>query len=265
MAFSRYVAIGDSFTEGVGDPDPTRPNGLRGWADRVAEVLATKDPDFGYANLAIRGRKLRAILAEQVEPALALEPDLVTVYAGANDIVRPKVDLDALATEYDAGVARLAASGARIVLFTAFDPGSGGIYAPIRGRFALYNEHVRAIADRHGATIADSWRVASRLPEGVTANDPRLWDVDRMHLGPAGHQLTAIMVLDTLGVPHDLQPLPLPDLPVLSRRERLRADAAWTRGYLAPWIQRRLTGRSSGDSIEPRFPAIGRVVSPGGE
>src|SRR6187397_2071644 len=69
VSFQRYVAIGDSFTEGVGDPDPTRPNGLRGWADRVAEVLAQQTDDFGYANLAIRGRKLDAILAEQIEPA----------------------------------------------------------------------------------------------------------------------------------------------------------------------------------------------------
>src|SRR6187397_2425126 len=84
VSFQRYVAIGDSFTEGVGDPDPTRPNGLRGWADRVAEVLGRGEPSFGYANLAIRGRKLDPILDEQLAPAIALAPDLVTVYAGAN-------------------------------------------------------------------------------------------------------------------------------------------------------------------------------------
>ena len=95
--FHRYVALGDSFTEGVGDPDPDRPNGLRGWADRVAEVLATRTDDFGYANLAIRGRTLRPILAEQLEPALALRPDLVTIYAGGNDLIRPRCDVDALA------------------------------------------------------------------------------------------------------------------------------------------------------------------------
>ena len=63
MTFHRYVALGDSFTEGVGDPDHSRPNGLRGWADRVAEVLAQQADDFGYANLAIRGRKLGPIVA----------------------------------------------------------------------------------------------------------------------------------------------------------------------------------------------------------
>lgn len=127
MSFTRYVALGDSFTEGVGDDDPTRPNGVRGWADRVAEVLAGRaaaaGEEFGYANLAIRGRKLAQIVAEQVDPAIALAPDLVTVYAGANDILRPSVDLDALAATYDEAIGRLAATGATIGIFTAFDPG----------------------------------------------------------------------------------------------------------------------------------------------
>ena len=95
---SRFVALGDSFTEGVGDPDPARPNGLRGWADRVAEVLASRTDDFGYANLAIRGRKMAGVLGEQVDPALALDPDLVTVYAGANDILRQAVTAPARTT-----------------------------------------------------------------------------------------------------------------------------------------------------------------------
>jgi len=265
MTFRRYVALGDSFTEGVGDPDPTRPNGLRGWADRAAEVLAARAAaeghDFGYANLAIRGRKLLGIIEEQVEPAIALGPDLITIYAGANDIVRPKVDLDSLATAYDEAVGRLAATGARLVLFTAFDPGANGIYAPIRGRFALYNEHVRMIAETHGATVADSWRVSQLLPEGVLAHDPRLWDVDRMHLGPAGHQIVASMLLDALGVEHDLAALTLPDLDEVSRGERLRADARWVKEFLAPWIHRRLTGRSSGDAIEPKHPDFVRVAA----
>ena len=106
----RYVALGDSFTEGVGDPDPTRPNGLRGWADRVAEVLATTTPDFGYANLAVRGRKLPSILEEQVGPALALAPDLVSIHGGGNDVLRPRVDLDLLAADYDRAIGRLAAT-----------------------------------------------------------------------------------------------------------------------------------------------------------
>ncbi len=248
----RYVAIGDSFTEGVGDPDPSLPNGLRGWADRVAEVLTTRAPDFGYANLAIRGRKLQGILGEQLEPALALEPDLVTSYAGANDIMRPRVDIDALATAYDEAVGRLVATGATVVLFTAFDPGGSAIYRPLRGRFALYTEAVREIAERHGTLLVDFWRMREYREFG-------LWDTDRMHMGPAGHQHMAMRVLDALGVPHDLEELPPTPHPELSGRELRAQNLQWARTHAAPWVHRRLTGRSSGDTVSPRRPDLGPI------
>ena len=256
MTFQRYVALGDSFTEGVGDPDPTRPNGVRGWADRVAEVLAERDPGFGYANLAIRGRKLLPILAEQLEPAIALEPDLVSIYAGANDILRPSVDVDMLVAAYDEGLARLAATGARLVVFTAFDPGGSATYRLLRGRFALYNELVREAADRHGATVVDFWRMREYRDWGY-------WDEDRMHMGPAGHQRMAIEVLDTLGVAHDLEPLVLADPGPTSWAQRLRTDATWVRSFLVPWVHRRVTGRSSGDGMAPRYPEYTRIAPAG--
>lgn len=248
----RYVALGDSFTEGVGDPDSRRPNGLRGWADRVAEVLARSTDDFRYANLAIRGRKLRAILEEQIEPALALEPDLVTSYAGANDILRPRVDIDDLASAYDAAVGRLVATGATVVLFTAFDPVGSAIYRPMRGRFALYTEAVREIADRHQTRLVDFWRMREYRDFGY-------WDTDRMHLGPAGHQRMAMAVLDVLGVTHDLEPLPPTAPPELSGRELRARNLAWARTYAAPWVHRRITGRSSGDGISPKRPGMAPI------
>jgi lysophospholipase L1-like esterase len=252
MGYHRYVAIGDSFTEGVGDPDPTRPNGLRGWADRVAEHLASLEDDFGYANLAIRGRKLRAILDQQLTPAVELRPDLVTIHGGGNDVLRPRVDVDALAAAYDDAVATLTASGARVAMFTIFDPGRHGIYAAMRGRMALFNEWVREIADRHGATVVDMWRMREVDLSGVM-------DEDRMHLNSAGHQYMALQVLDALGVEHALEPDPIPVRPVLDRRAQLAADARWTREFLGPWVHRRLTGRSSGDGVAPKRPTLDRI------
>ena len=251
MAFHRYVALGDSFTEGVGDLDPGRPNGVRGWADRVAEVLAAQaraeGRDFGYANLAIRGRKLREILTEQVDPALALNPDLITIYAGANDILRPTVDIDALIEEYDVALGRLAATGARLVVFTAFDPGGSATFRITRGRFATYNELLRPKAERHGVTIVDYWRMREY-------RDWRLWDPDRMHMGPEGHQVMAIAVLDALGVSHDLQPLPLSeDSDGLSAA---LTDREWARAHLAPWLLRRVRRESSGDDLSARRPEL---------
>ena len=249
MPYHRYVAIGDSFTEGVGDPDPGRPNGLRGWADRVAEVLAGTSDDFGYANLAIRGRLLHRILDDQVEPALRMEPDLVTSYAGANDILRPRVDIDALAAAYDEAVGRLVASGATVLLFTAFDPGGSAIYRPMRGRFALYTEAVREIAERNGTLLVDFWRAREFRDFGY-------WDTDRMHLGPAGHQRMAMAVLDTLGVTHHLEPVPLTTHPELTGRALHAHNLEWVRTHAAPWVHRRLTGRSSGDSVSPKRPEL---------
>ena len=249
MTFRKYVALGDSFTEGVGDPDPARPNGLRGWADRTAEglaVAAARDGvDFGYANLAIRGRKLPAIIDQQVDAAIALGPDLVSIHGGGNDVLRPKVDIDALAASYDEAIGRLAASGAHVVMFTVADPGLNGVIKVIRGRTAIFNEWVREIAERHDATLVDMWRMRGWKVAEVM-------DEDRLHLNAVGHQMIAIAVLDALGIAHDLQPIPPVPAPVLSAREQRAANLAWARTHLAPWVQRRVTGRSSGDGVEPK-------------
>jgi lysophospholipase L1-like esterase len=252
--FHRYVALGDSFTEGVGDHDLTRPNGVRGWADRVAEVLAGRSDDLRYANLAIRGRKMDAILSEQVDPALAMRPDLVTIYAGGNDILRPRVDIDALVARYDDAVGRLVAADARVLMFTGFDLGFAPVFRHLRGRVATYNELVREVADERGAALVDFWRLREY-------RDPRLWDVDRLHMSSAGHQRMAIGVLDTLRVPHLLAPLPLAPLPEMDRRQRRDADLAWARAHAAPWVQRRLRGTSSGDAVSARRPTLAPVRS----
>lgn len=252
MTFQRYVALGDSFTEGVGDVDPARPNGVRGWADRVAEVLAEQNPGYGYANLAIRGRKLAAIIDEQLEPAIAMQPDLITIYAGANDILRPAVDLDNLVEQYDAALGRLAATGATLLVFTAFDPAGSAIYRPVRGRFATYNELVRWSAERHGARLVDYWRFREY-------RDWRMWDADRMHMSSLGHLRMAAHVLEVLEIQHDLA---LPDLPTPTTeatQSAWRGNLAWGRNFLVPWVHRRLTGRSSGDGLTARRPVIAPV------
>ncbi|WP_435770680.1 SGNH/GDSL hydrolase family protein [Nocardioides sp. SYSU DS0651] len=254
--FQRYVALGDSFTEGVGDPDPSRPNGLRGWADRVAEVLAVvaarEGAELGYANLAIRGRKLPQIIDEQLEPGLALQPDLVTVHGGGNDVLRPKVDIDRLAASYDEAVGRLRAGGAHVVVFTIADPGINPVFRMIRGRTAVFNEWVREIADNHGATLVDMWRMRGWKVAEVM-------DEDRLHLNAVGHQAIAIAVLDALGVPHDLEHLPPAEVPVLTPREARRQNLAWARTHAVPWVHRRVTGRSSGDGVEPKRPVLSPI------
>lgn len=247
--WSRYVAIGDSFTEGIGDPEPGSPGGHRGWADRVAEVLAETAPDFAYANLAIRGRLLQQILDEQVDAALELRPDLISISAGGNDIIRPGTDPDEVASRLDAGIARLRSDGATVVMFNGPDIGGTPVLGRIRGKVAIYNENLHAVAKRHDAIVADMWALRE-------LTDPRMWAPDRLHFSPIGHQTIARMVLSALNVENDLEPFEAEPLPRQSWRQARIDDIGWAREHLAPWILRRIRHQSSGDGVEPKRPTF---------
>lgn len=247
-----FVAVGDSFTEGMDDRYPT--GAYRGWADLVARGLAAQAPPgggFGYANLAVRGRLFDTVVDEQVPAALALGPDLVSFAAGGNDVLRRKCDPYALMARFDAVVAKLRASGADVVLFrfadvTAHLPGQR-IVAP---RLAVLNRAVGEVAERHGATLIDLWG-------DDEFRNPRLWSVDRLHLSTAGHRRVAAHVLTGLGVPAAPEWLAAPPLPDPASWLAARAaDLRWAGQHLAPWVRRRLTGRSSGDNRQPKRPTL---------
>jgi len=243
----RYVALGDSFTEGVGDPEPAAPNGLRGWADRVAEVLSEQVEDFAYANLAIRGRLIGQIVDEQVEPAIALKPDLVTFSAGGNDVIRPNGDPDNVAQLFEDAVVRLSQGGATVVVFTGIDTAFTPVFRGIRGKVAIYNENIRAIADKYDCIVADQWALKE-------VQDMRFFDDDRLHYNALGHHEIARMVLRALNVPNDLQPMQPDPLPLRTWREARAVDLVWAREYFVPWVLRRLRHQSSGDTISAKRP-----------
>ncbi|MGV3732641.1 MAG: SGNH/GDSL hydrolase family protein [Microcella sp.] len=247
--WSRYVAIGDSFTEGIGDPEPQSPGGHRGWADRVAEVLAERTDDFAYANLAIRGRLLQQIADEQVDAALALRPDLITISGGGNDIIRPGTDPDRVAELFDDTIRRLRSDGATVVMFNGPDIGMTPVLRRVRGKVAIYNENLRAVAARHDAIVADMWALRQ-------LQDPQMWAPDRLHFSPLGHHTIAIAVLEALGVDHDLEPLHPEPLPARSWRAARADDIGWAREYLVPWVVRRIRHQSSGDTVTPKRPTI---------
>jgi lysophospholipase L1-like esterase len=247
--WSRYVAIGDSFTEGIGDPEPGSPGGHRGWADRVAEVLADGTDDFAYANLAVRGKLLQQILDTQIEPALELHPDLVTISAGGNDIIRPGTDPDEVAARFESGLARLVSGGATVVMFNGPDIGATPVLGRVRGKVAIYNENLRALAAKYDAVVADMWALRE-------LNDPRMWAPDRLHFSPIGHQTIARMVLAALNVPNELEPYEAEPLPARTWRQARASDAQWAREYFGPWILRRLRGTSSGDGLTAKRPGF---------
>ncbi|WOF24476.1 SGNH/GDSL hydrolase family protein [Microbacterium betulae] len=248
----RYVALGDSFTEGIGDPEPATSGGHRGWADRVAEVLAQQVDDFAYANLAVRGRLIGQIVAEQVEPALALKPDLVTICAGGNDVIRPGTDPDDIAAQFDDAVARLGSDGAAIVVFTGIDVAWSPVFRRFRGKIAIYNENLRAIAERHDCIVADQWALKE-------IQDARFFTDDRLHMNPLGHHEVARMVLRALNVDNDLRPMEPDPLPARTWREARASDLVWARTHFVPWVLRRLRHQSSGDLLTAKRPEPGPV------
>jgi lysophospholipase L1-like esterase len=256
-----YVAVGDSFTEGLDDiqPDGT----FRGWADLVAGRLAAdyraaaagappaeERHDFRYANLAVRGRLFDHIVDDQVPAALRMRPDLVSFAAGGNDVLRRRFDGPAMMTRFDSVIKLLRASGADVLVFRFADvtlrlPGKR-IILP---RVTILNSEVEAVAERYGARLVDLWG-------DDEFGNPQLWSIDRLHMSAVGHRRVAAHVLTALGI----EPSPgwweVPARLTHSWAAARAADARWVGHHLAPWVKRRLTGRSSGDHVLPKRPTL---------
>ena len=250
--FERFVAIGDSQTEGVGDL-PNADGTDRGWADRFASALDRANPGLLYANLAIRGRKTEQVLEEQFEPARAMEPDLVSVIAGMNDLIRPGFDVDRTVTMMDEMERAFVESGATVMTITYPDPdGLGPIGKMVEDRVREFNQGIRETTSANGTLLLD-------LESIKATSDTRIWRPDRLHLNPDGHWRMAqgmlSLVAPELADPAWREPLP-PPLPGSPGRQAMD-EAEWVIRYLLPWVGRRLTGRSSGDGRSAKRPEYG--------
>lgn len=252
MRWRSYVAVGDSFTEGMNDITPD--GRLRGWADLVAGYLAVRSAEVGsfqYANLAVRGRLFHRIVDEQVPIATKMAPELVSFAGGGNDVLRRNFDPGPMLARFDELVRRFREGGADVVLFRWADlsgrlPGRRLIVPRTR----LLNEAVTETGVRHGALVVDLW-------EDDEFRNPLLWSEDRLHMSSTGHLRVAAHVLTKLGLEPDPSWWHSPGRPPRLNWPSARAqDLRWAREHLAPWVRRRLTGRSSGDLIGAKRPTL---------
>jgi len=244
----RYVALGDSTVEGL--MDPGHDGVFVGWADRLAQHLKTEHPDLLYANLAVRGRLASEVRAEQLAPALAMQPDIAVAVAGVNDVLRPSFDAARLREDLFAIHAALADAGARVVTFTMPDMSSvAPIAIALRGRFATLNAITHELAPRFGTVVVD-------LAAEPVASHPALWDDDRLHGNSEGHRRIALALAEGLGIPlADDWRAPLPDVP---RRlpHVLLGEVRWVLTHLLPWAVRHARGQSSGDVVTAKRPEL---------
>jgi lysophospholipase L1-like esterase len=249
-AFERYVAIGDSTSEGLDDPDGN--GGYRGWANRLAERIAAQQGSLLYANLAIRGRTTRQIREEQLATALAMKPDLATVSAGTNDVLRRRFEPAVFANDLEAMLSALVNQGAAVLIFTLPDLRDVMPIAKILGERVLrLNDAIRGCCARSGAILCD-------LASHPVASDPRLWSDDRLHANSLGHARIADALADHLGLPGTDKSWaePLPHRPAPGFGDIVRAEWGWVRIHLLPWIWRHAQGKSSGDGRVAKRPEL---------
>ncbi|MCP5045164.1 MAG: SGNH/GDSL hydrolase family protein [bacterium] len=246
----RYVAIGDSQTEGLHDYH--RDGQPRGWADRFAEHLSASHPELLYANLAVRGKRTGEVRHEQLGVALSLSPDLATVVSGVNDVVRPSADVDGVASDIEAMYAELAGSGC-LVMGCTFPLPRTGLTRKVAPRLQALNSAIRAAARRQDVLLVE-------LEEVEQASDLRLWSADRIHLNPDGHErLAAAFDATFRGNADEKWMEPLPPAPAATSARQAASEAMWIARFLVPKMIRMLCGRSSGDGQTAKRPRLRRL------
>jgi lysophospholipase L1-like esterase len=244
----RLVAIGDSTVEGLEDPGP---DGVYiGWADRFAAHLNVIHPGLLYANLAVRGQTSHEVHQTQLKPALALGPDFAVVVAGVNDILRPRLDRQALRDDLFTMHAELAASGAKVLTFTMPDMARVAPLAVVlRRRLQYLNCLTLQCRERYGSVVVD-------LASVPAASHPALWHTDRLHGNTEGHRRIAAALAEALGC--DVQDWRAEPPPV-TRSSFVRlalGEAAWAGSHLLPWAWEHARGQSSAEDVTCKRPNL---------
>lgn len=241
---NQFIALGDSLTEGLSDK--YLDGSYRGWADRVADEMSKHDTNFRYANLAVRGKLLEQVVADQLQVALPWmdgSQTLVTFHAGANNVLRPKFEPELVFENYQNAVAQIAETGAKLLLFTVREISNPETKTQKywNQRFGPFNENVKRVAMEYGATVMDA-------NSQEVFGDPRMLAADRLHLSSEGHRRVAAAILRSIDLPHDPDwQDPMPPYRPTPAPIRIIGSLAWGIAFLVPWAIRRVTRKSSGD------------------
>jgi lysophospholipase L1-like esterase len=254
-SYLRYVALGDSQTEGLNDGDDA--TGLRGWADRFAETLAaTTSPDLHYANLAIRGCRARDVRQRQLDAALSLRPDLASVVVGMNDLLRHDYDADGVVRDVEETIAALTGTGCRVVTMTFPDIGRMlPVMAWLRPREVELNRRLVEVAERYDVPVLDLFPLEM-------CGDPELWSHDRIHGSSEGHRRIAAGMAHVLGLPDSDDSWRASPRGRTGVLDAVRRDAWWTATFVVPFLTRMLMGRGPGTGRTAKRPELLPVIDP---
>lgn len=248
--FTRFIALGDSMTEGM--CDEIVDGNYRGWADRVADTLSKADSNFTYANLAIRGKLLHQVIDDQIPIAVKFvtgPETLISFHAGANDVLRPSYQSEIAFAKYEKGISDLVKTGATLIVFTVVDrvEGNGKTAQLWHERFSAFNVNVREVAKKYGAIVIEA-------DDAKWLADLRFLAKDRLHLNADGHWRLSQAVLEKLGKDFDPK-WKIPLGPATKKPWLLKkiGNVFWIITFVVPWIWRRVRGKSSGDGRVAKY------------
>lgn len=249
--FARYVAIGDSSTEGIDDPDGQ--GGYRGWSQRLAERIdAQQNNKLLYANLAIRGLTTRQVRDQQLDSALAMKPDLATLFCGTNDVTGLRFDATTVAADIAHMQRALVDAGATVLSFNLPD------LTPLMPLARLIATRIKAMNQALAEASKKSGAILIDFAAYPVATDPRLWSEDRIHANSAGHARIAEALAQALNLPDSndawRQVFQTPWHPSLS--QKCAAEVRWIIRHLLPWIWQSLRGQSAGDGRTCKRPDL---------
>lgn len=245
--YRSYVAIGDSLSEGLGDFTFNLDRNLNGWTDRLACILAKEAEDAGfefhYANLALRGSKLTKIMQGQVQHALRLQPDLVTVMAGSNDLMSKPETIAELRATYREGLLQLLAAGCDVVVANTINPLHLKVFRPLRYRAERFSEMIEDVAREFDIPVLDVYGIDS-------FEQLMFWAEDMVHFSGHGHIKVANQAAKLLDLSYRYPELEEQELTKISRS--LVETVTWVGRDVIPFFQRKIKGVTSGDGLDPK-------------
>lgn len=254
--YRSYVALGDSLTEGLGDFDFEVSRFGCGWADRLAELFARvayeSGENFDYANLALRGSSLYEILTAQLEDALKLKPDLVTIFAGSNDFMRANKSHPEMRALLRGAIERLHESGAHVLLVNTVNPVHLKLFQPLSYKARAMTELINSVGAEYQVPVLD-------LFEMREFSNLEFWCEDMVHFSGHGHIRIANRAAQMLGIDQGFEETDLDQMERPDRRPL--AVMKWTVQHVVPYLIRRVRRRSSGDGLEPKHDSYVTLIS----
>jgi lysophospholipase L1-like esterase len=241
------VAVGDSLSEGLGDFGFEHRRENCGWTDRLAALLsleaAARGVEFHYANLALRGGKLRRIMTEQLEAALRLQPDLVTIMAGSNDMFTSEAKLPELEKIFRDGLQLLIAAGCEVLVANTINPIHLKVFKKLAPRATRLTRMLERVAAEFGVRVIDVHGIES-------LSELYYWAEDMVHFSGHGHIKVANRAAEMLGLTHRMPEARIEDMTAPSRT--FFATLEWVRVHVIPFISRRIRKVSSGDGMQSK-------------